>query len=286
MKKNNKGVTLIELIVAFAIVSVATIYFFQTVSLVKRMYSNAREETNNYANKTYAMRVLDTYVSQYGTIGLTDGKVCSQLLGGYCNKIETYVYSGSNKMSDIYNNTFLFKFIAQDSSNNTLFTLYKYNSNINMPVTVDINAADVGAYFTPHWGGWVKNNQVHNNIAAADNVFRVVRLGNNNWTSGNITYPIKYSGRTKVSFKTTTDDSSNTAQARVTLSAIDDSGNVIATTSNNAEGCNLVNNQCEWNSSETLEVNSTQDYRVKLEFTRTGGGYDNTIYISVISIEN
>lgn len=285
MKNNNKGVTLIELIVAFAIVSVAAIYFFQTVSLVKKMYANAREETNNYSNKTYAMRVLDTYVSQYGTIGLTDGKVCSQILGGYCNKIKTEVYENLSKMSDIYNNTFLFKFTAKDSSDNTLFTLYKFNSNINMPVTVDINAADVGAYFTPRWGGWV-DNQAHNNIAAADNLFRVVRRGNNNWTSGNITYPIKYNGKTKVSFKTTTDDSSNAAQAQVTLSAIDDSGNVIATISNDAKGCKLVNNQCEWNGSESLEVNSNQDYRVKLEFTRTGGGYHNTIYISVISIEN
>lgn len=65
MKNNNKGVTLIELIVAFAIVSVATIYFFQTVSLVKKMYANAREETNNYTNKTYAIRVLDSCIDNY-----------------------------------------------------------------------------------------------------------------------------------------------------------------------------------------------------------------------------
>ena len=110
MKNNNKGVTLIELIVAFAIVSVATIYFFQTVSLVKKMYANAREETNNYTNKTYAMRIVDRYIDQYGTIGLKNGKVCSQLLNGYCDKIEFEDPTVNKK--DLFNNTFLFKLTA------------------------------------------------------------------------------------------------------------------------------------------------------------------------------
>ena len=44
MKKlNKKGVTLIELIVSFAIVGVAIIYFFQTLYTVKNIYTNYEE---------------------------------------------------------------------------------------------------------------------------------------------------------------------------------------------------------------------------------------------------
>ena len=52
-KLNNKGVTLVELIVSFAIVGVAIIYFFQTLSTVKKIYSDARNETDFYVKKDY-----------------------------------------------------------------------------------------------------------------------------------------------------------------------------------------------------------------------------------------
>ena len=42
---NNKGVTLIELIVSFALVSVAIIYFYQTLYTVKKLYSESQKET-------------------------------------------------------------------------------------------------------------------------------------------------------------------------------------------------------------------------------------------------
>lgn len=62
MKKiNNKGVTLVELIVSFALVGVAIIYFFQTLYTVKKVYATARTETNEYINKDYAYRILDAY---------------------------------------------------------------------------------------------------------------------------------------------------------------------------------------------------------------------------------
>ena len=52
MKKiNNKGVTLVELIVSFALVGVAIIYFFQTLYTVKKVYADARLETNYYIRK-------------------------------------------------------------------------------------------------------------------------------------------------------------------------------------------------------------------------------------------
>lgn len=67
MKKlNNKGVTLIELIVSFMLVSVAIIYFFQTLYTVKDVYSTARRETNEFVAKDYAMRILDAYLDKNG----------------------------------------------------------------------------------------------------------------------------------------------------------------------------------------------------------------------------
>lgn len=58
MKKlNNKGVTLVELIVSFALVGVAIIYFFQTLYTVKKVYADARFETNDYIRKDYTLRI-------------------------------------------------------------------------------------------------------------------------------------------------------------------------------------------------------------------------------------
>ena len=65
MKKiNNKGLTLIELIVSFAIVSVAIIYFYQTISTVSKLYATSRDDTNEYANSTYVLRLVDAYCNQ------------------------------------------------------------------------------------------------------------------------------------------------------------------------------------------------------------------------------
>jgi hypothetical protein len=61
-KLNNKGVTLVELIVSFAIVGVAIIYFFQTLSTVKKIYSDARNETNFYVKKDYDFRLIKAYL--------------------------------------------------------------------------------------------------------------------------------------------------------------------------------------------------------------------------------
>lgn len=61
-KLNNKGVTLVELIVSFAIVGVAIIYFFQTLYTVKKIYSDVREETNFYVKKDYDFRLIKAYL--------------------------------------------------------------------------------------------------------------------------------------------------------------------------------------------------------------------------------
>lgn len=86
MKKlNKKGVTLIELIVSFAIVSIAMIYFYQTIVDLHRMYKNSNKATDEFVNKDYALRVLDAYIKENGVTNLSDGNVCTNYLLGYCN---------------------------------------------------------------------------------------------------------------------------------------------------------------------------------------------------------
>ena len=86
MKKlNKKGVTLIELIVSFAIVSVALIYFYQTIVDLHRMYKNSNKATDEFVNKDYALRVLDAYIKKNGVTNLGTSSVCSNYLLSYCS---------------------------------------------------------------------------------------------------------------------------------------------------------------------------------------------------------
>ena len=88
MKKlNKKGVTLIELIVSFAIVSIAMIYFYQTIVDLHRMYKNSNKATDEFVNKDYALRVLDAYIDENGVNNLTSS-VCDNYLLGYCSNVE------------------------------------------------------------------------------------------------------------------------------------------------------------------------------------------------------
>lgn len=65
-KLNNKGVTLIELIVSFMLVAVAIIYFYQTLYTVKKLYTESQKETNEFVKFNYAFRIADTYIRQKG----------------------------------------------------------------------------------------------------------------------------------------------------------------------------------------------------------------------------
>ena len=80
MKKlNNKGITLIELIVSFAIVSVAILYFYQTIHTVTKLYSVSRKETNKYVEVNYVYRFLDQKVINSINSGSTDKtRLCNQ----------------------------------------------------------------------------------------------------------------------------------------------------------------------------------------------------------------
>ena len=94
MKKlNNKGVTLVELIVSFALVGVAIIYFFQTLYTVKKVYADARNETNNYINRDYTLRILSTYLDEQGAL---PDDICS-MYNLNCKEaaFDKYYYNGS-----------------------------------------------------------------------------------------------------------------------------------------------------------------------------------------------
>lgn len=66
MKLNQKGVTLVELIVSFALVAVAIIYFYQTLYTVKNLYSKAQRETDEFVDVNYAYRIIDALYNKYG----------------------------------------------------------------------------------------------------------------------------------------------------------------------------------------------------------------------------
>ena len=60
-KNKQRGMTLVELIISFMLVSVAILYFFQTLKTVQKIYSDSFDTTNYYVNKSYAFRVIKEY---------------------------------------------------------------------------------------------------------------------------------------------------------------------------------------------------------------------------------
>lgn len=90
MKKlNKKGVTLIELIVSFAIVSIAMIYFYQTIVDLHRMYKNSNKATDEFVNKDYALRVLDAWATKPGNdLSLLPSDFCTTY-SLFCNNVTT-----------------------------------------------------------------------------------------------------------------------------------------------------------------------------------------------------
>ena len=85
MKINNKGITLVELIVSFAIVGVAMLYFFQTLTTVSNLYETSKKETSEFIEEDYYLRILDAYlegkiINKGNTIGYIAGTV--PVIGG------------------------------------------------------------------------------------------------------------------------------------------------------------------------------------------------------------
>lgn len=108
MKLNNKGLTLAELIVSFMLVSVAIVYFFQTLITVNKLYQTAREETNEFIEKDYALRIADAWVDKNGcSNGITHN------VAGY-----KYSYTCDDQMMILK--------IEKEDESYVIATLYKY----------------------------------------------------------------------------------------------------------------------------------------------------------------
>lgn len=84
MKIGKKGITLVELIVSFAIVGVAMLYFFQTLTTVSNLYETSKKETSEFIEKDYYLRILDAYLENKGINNNN----------GYCNISGTPVIGG------------------------------------------------------------------------------------------------------------------------------------------------------------------------------------------------
>lgn len=69
---NKKGITLVELIVSFALVAVAVTYFYQTLTTVHKLYKISREETNDFVDKTYALRIADACLNDAACVITSD----------------------------------------------------------------------------------------------------------------------------------------------------------------------------------------------------------------------
>lgn len=128
MKKlNNKGVTLVELIVSFALVGVAIIYFFQTLYTVKKVYADARFETNDYIRKDYTLRILSTYLDEQGAL---PSDICSMYNLNCVEAIfDKYYYNGSKSENEaqLVDNSYgkYYRIKIRDKNNNTYY-LYKH----------------------------------------------------------------------------------------------------------------------------------------------------------------
>lgn len=108
MKLNNKGLTLAELIVSFMLVGVAIVYFFQTLTTVNKLYATAREETNDFIERDYALRIADAWADTKTTATIIDE-----------NDIAGYNFSVKIKGNNIYR-------IGIIKDGKTLTYLYKY----------------------------------------------------------------------------------------------------------------------------------------------------------------
>lgn len=130
MKKlNKKGVTLIELIVSFAIVSVALIYFYQTIVDLHRMYKNSNKATDEFVNKDYALRVLDAWATKSSLSTINASNICTNYNMACDDKKTEYVNDGEFK-----------KITLTDSSNKVLAVYYKYEKTL-----VDLKLESAGA---------------------------------------------------------------------------------------------------------------------------------------------
>ena len=118
-KLNNKGVTLIELIVSFIIVSVAVIYFYQMLISVTKMYANARDSVNHAAKVNYAFRLLDEAYKQNKL-----NNTCNGILSDILVTVDGRKCKVTTSIDDKFK---IISFTIKKKEENIEYKLYKYN---------------------------------------------------------------------------------------------------------------------------------------------------------------
>lgn len=147
MKKlNKKGVTIVELIVSFAIVSVALLYFYQTIVDLHRMYKKSTKATDEFVNKDYALRILDAWATKSGN-NLDDigNNADSQIK--ICEKYS--MFCDDTKINVDSTNDDFKKVTLKDTAGKIEVVYYKYNKSLitekleDSGALVDGNITDV-----------------------------------------------------------------------------------------------------------------------------------------------
>ena len=107
----NKGITLVELIVSFALVGVSIIYFYRTLNTVSKIYKISRDETNNYIRKSYTLKLAKANIEK--------GK-------SLCNKNEYCESSGIESCSSNICGVEITYKNGQQNNSTSKVTLYYY----------------------------------------------------------------------------------------------------------------------------------------------------------------
>lgn len=133
MKKlNNKGMTLVELIVSFLIVSVAMLYFFQTLRTVQDIYKKANDETQKFIDVDYAYRIVDAKYKDLTNDGenlddLNKDNIFDDIENIINIDVSTPTNTGICRVSDGII-ALHFDFYNQDESKTYHRTLYEYTN--------------------------------------------------------------------------------------------------------------------------------------------------------------
>lgn len=136
---NNKGMSLIELIISFAIVTVAVVYFSQTLSTVSKLYTKSNKETDEYVEEVYVYRILEAMFEVYSEksqIGIAGNKFAGfDTIFIYCNNPNpANIKPLFGKNTDIQNNA--------GSNLSELFGAITYPRNIRDDILKDLGITE------------------------------------------------------------------------------------------------------------------------------------------------
>lgn len=125
MKLNQKGVTLVELIVSFALVAVAIVYFYQTLYTVKNLYSKSQKETNEFVDVNYAFRIIDALYDNLKE----DENICDKI-NDYGKK-DSYFKAKANESCLSNSNDFQYVSFKINGKDYKLYRYLGINQNVS-----------------------------------------------------------------------------------------------------------------------------------------------------------